>query len=85
MQRLILALMVVATTTGCGADTLLQTPGDRREEVAAAVAEASLATAEAIDMAPVDLPGPTGGVRDGLEVLDGVLDHVLDQLHGGAH
>ncbi|MEQ8818393.1 MAG: bifunctional proline dehydrogenase/L-glutamate gamma-semialdehyde dehydrogenase PutA [Thalassobaculum sp.] len=27
---------------------------------AAAVAEASLATAEAIDMAPVDLPGPTG-------------------------
>ncbi|MEQ8813970.1 MAG: hypothetical protein RLO51_00165 [Thalassobaculum sp.] len=40
MQRLILALMVVATTTGCGVDTLLQTPGDRREEVAAAVAEA---------------------------------------------
>ena len=40
MQRLILALMVAATTAGCGADTLLQTPSDRREEVAAAVAEA---------------------------------------------
>ncbi|AWB96932.1 molybdenum cofactor biosynthesis protein [Agromyces badenianii] len=33
----------------------------------------------------VNLPGSTGGVRDGLAVLDDVLDHVLDQLAGGDH
>jgi molybdenum cofactor synthesis domain-containing protein len=33
----------------------------------------------------VNLPGSTGGVRDGLTVLDGVLDHAVDQLRGGDH
>jgi molybdenum cofactor synthesis domain-containing protein len=33
----------------------------------------------------VNLPGSTGGVRDGLGVLDGVLEHAVDQLHGGDH
>jgi molybdenum cofactor synthesis domain-containing protein len=33
----------------------------------------------------VNLPGSTGGVRDGLGVLAGVLDHAVDQLHGGDH
>ncbi len=33
----------------------------------------------------VNLPGSTGGVRDGLGVLDGVLDHAVDQLRGGDH
>jgi molybdenum cofactor synthesis domain-containing protein len=33
----------------------------------------------------VNLPGSTGGVRDGLTVLDGVLDHAVEQLHGADH
>jgi molybdenum cofactor synthesis domain-containing protein len=33
----------------------------------------------------VNLPGSTGGVRDGLTVLDGVLTHAVDQLRGGDH
>jgi cyclic pyranopterin phosphate synthase len=31
----------------------------------------------------VNLPGSTGGVRDGLAVLDGLLDHLVAQLAGG--
>lgn len=33
----------------------------------------------------VTLPGSTGGVRDGIAVLAGVLDHALVQLRGGDH
>jgi len=33
----------------------------------------------------VNLPGSTGGVRDGLQLLGEVVDHVLDQLAGGDH
>lgn len=33
----------------------------------------------------MNLPGSTGGVRDGLAVLDGVLEHLLDQVSGGDH
>jgi molybdenum cofactor synthesis domain-containing protein len=33
----------------------------------------------------VTLPGSRGGVADGLDVLDGLLDHLLDQLHGAGH
>ncbi|MBV8542465.1 MAG: molybdenum cofactor biosynthesis protein MoaE [Pseudonocardiales bacterium] len=33
----------------------------------------------------VNLPGSSGGVRDGLAVLDQVLDHAIEQLHGADH
>ncbi|MEU2155614.1 MogA/MoaB family molybdenum cofactor biosynthesis protein [Streptomyces sp. NPDC019396] len=33
----------------------------------------------------VNLPGSTGGVRDGLDVLARILRHAVDQIHGGDH
>ena len=33
----------------------------------------------------MNLPGSSGGVRDGLAVLGDVLDHLLDQIAGGDH
>jgi molybdenum cofactor synthesis domain-containing protein len=33
----------------------------------------------------VTLPGSRGGVRDGLDIIDGLLDHLLDQVHGDGH
>jgi molybdenum cofactor synthesis domain-containing protein len=33
----------------------------------------------------VNLPGSTGGVRDGMDVLARVLEHAVEQVHGGDH
>lgn len=33
----------------------------------------------------VNLPGSTGGVRDGIEYLVPILPHLIDQLRGGDH
>jgi molybdenum cofactor synthesis domain-containing protein len=33
----------------------------------------------------VNLPGSTGGAKDGLAVLGPILRHTVDQIHGGDH
>lgn len=33
----------------------------------------------------VNLPGSTGGVRDGMSVLSGLIPHAVDQIRGGDH
>lgn len=33
----------------------------------------------------VNLPGSSGGVRDGMAVLSPILAHAIDQVHGGDH
>jgi len=33
----------------------------------------------------VNLPGSTGGVRDGMNVLRPILVHAIDQIRGGDH
>jgi molybdopterin biosynthesis enzyme MoaB len=33
----------------------------------------------------VNLPGSTGGVKDGMAVLSAVLSHAIDQARGGDH
>jgi molybdenum cofactor synthesis domain-containing protein len=33
----------------------------------------------------VNLPGSTGGVRDGMSVLSGLIGHAVDQIRGGDH
>ncbi|MEU4692010.1 MogA/MoaB family molybdenum cofactor biosynthesis protein [Actinoplanes sp. NPDC023714] len=33
----------------------------------------------------VNLPGSTGGAKDGLAVLGPILKHTVDQIHGGDH
>jgi molybdenum cofactor synthesis domain-containing protein len=33
----------------------------------------------------VNLPGSSGGVRDGMAVLTPILKHAVDQIHGGDH
>jgi molybdenum cofactor synthesis domain-containing protein len=33
----------------------------------------------------VNLPGSTGGVRDGMSVLQSVIDHAVEQAKGGDH
>jgi len=33
----------------------------------------------------VNLPGSSGGVRDGLGLIDEIAEHVFEQLAGGAH
>ncbi|MQA97627.1 MAG: MogA/MoaB family molybdenum cofactor biosynthesis protein [Streptosporangiales bacterium] len=54
------------------------------EKVPAAVLSRGLAGVAGSTLV-VNLPGSTGGVRDGMAVLAPVLGHALDQIHGGDH
>lgn len=55
-----------------------------REKVPAAILSRGLAGVASGTLI-VNLPGSTGGVRDGMAVLAQVLPHALDQLKGGDH
>ena len=60
----------------------------RAAGLAAGVAPAVLSRGVAGVAGPtlvVNLPGSRGGVRDALGILQGVLEHALDQLGGGDH
>ena len=55
-----------------------------REKVPAAILSRGLAGVTGHTLI-VNLPGSTGGVRDGMDVLGGVLRHAIDQIGGGDH
>jgi molybdenum cofactor synthesis domain-containing protein len=55
-----------------------------REKVPAAVLSRGLAGVAGRTLI-VNLPGSTGGVRDGMAVLGEILEHAIDQIGGGDH
>jgi molybdenum cofactor synthesis domain-containing protein len=55
-----------------------------RDRVPAAALSRGLAGVAARTLI-VNLPGSTGGAKDGLAVLAPILRHTVDQIHGGDH
>ncbi|TDC69945.1 MogA/MoaB family molybdenum cofactor biosynthesis protein [Actinomadura sp. GC306] len=55
-----------------------------RDKVPAAILSRGLAGVASGTLI-VNLPGSTGGVRDGMAVLGRVLAHAIDQIKGGDH
>lgn len=55
-----------------------------REKVPTAVLSRGLAGVAGRTLI-VNLPGSSGGVRDGMAVLAPILRHAVDQIHGGDH
>jgi molybdenum cofactor synthesis domain-containing protein len=56
----------------------------RRDEVPTTILSRSVAGISGSTLV-VNLPGSTGGVRDGVAVLDPVIGHAIAQLRGGDH
>jgi molybdenum cofactor synthesis domain-containing protein len=83
---------VVVTTGGTGiSPTDYEIPGlaeairaAGRDKVPTAVLSRGIAGVAGSTLV-VNLPGSTGGVRDGLAVLRPVLTHAVDQIRGGDH
>ena len=83
---------VVVTTGGTGL-----TPGDETPEmtrmvidreipgISEAIRAAGVAAGVADRTLIVNLPGSTGGVRDGMSVLGELIEHAVDQIRGGDH
>jgi molybdenum cofactor synthesis domain-containing protein len=90
---------VIVTTGGTGLTPLDLTPEMTRKVIeredairwegdAAGVPEAVLSRGVAGlagQTLIINLPGSTGGVRDGMAVLSRVLPHAIDQARGGDH
>jgi len=79
---------VVVTTGGTGLTPLDLTPEMTRrvlEREIPGIAEALRAAGVAGRTLVVNLPGSTGGVRDGMAVLAPVLEHAVSQIQGGDH
>ena len=61
------------------------TTASRHAALSRGIAGVVDATADHPGALVVNLPGSPGGVRDGVEVVLGLVDHVLAQLAGGDH
>jgi molybdopterin biosynthesis enzyme MoaB len=76
MTRRVLDYEIPGIAEAIRAEGLTKVPTAALSRGIAGVAESTLI---------VNLPGSSGGVKDGLAVLGRLLVHAVDQIHGGDH